>query len=241
MNAYDFRKSKFGVAVLPMGSTENHGDHLPFGSDSYEASAIAQDLARELPDLLVLPTLHFGMSEHYSFFPIALSLKSSTLTSVIWDIMASLHKHGIKRLLIINGHDGNIPPIDTAVREFKVAHRDMKVAVVEAWWEIVRQLVPKGTFEAWGGFGHGGEIETSMMLSLREDLVRMEYAKGVIPSLPERVQIKWLFDEITSTGSTGDPGKGTRAKGDLARKILIQHLVGFLKEMEQIDWKYEST
>jgi creatinine amidohydrolase len=92
----------------------------------------------------------------------------------------------------------------------------------------------------WNGRGHGGELETSVMLSIRPDYVKMIFAKGVVPDLPEHVQIKWLFRELTNTGSTGDPTKGTKEKGSSARRVLVECLVDFLKKMDQKDWKYES-
>ncbi len=240
ITGHDFKESKFRVAVLPLGSTESHGDHLPYGTDTIEASVIAEDLSGRFPNLLVLPTLPYGMSEHYSSFPIALSLRSSTLVSVISDLLNSLYKHDIKRILIINGHDGNIAPIEMATREFKATYSDMKIAVIEAWWDIVSQLLPKNTFAVWNGRGHGGELETSVMLSIRPDYVKMIFAKGVVPDLPEHVQIKWLFHELANTGSTGDPTKGTKEKGSSARRALVEYLVDFLKKMDQKDWKYES-
>jgi len=104
------------------------------------------------------------MSAHYSKFPVAISLSTETLMHVLRDVFDSLRKHGLNRLLIVNGHDGNIPAIDAATSEYRTVHPEFKVAVLEAWWVAAGQLVPKGTFQVWGGLGHGGEGETSMML-----------------------------------------------------------------------------
>jgi len=235
-NAYS--KAKFDKAVLAVGSTENHGGHLPFGTDTLVSYEIAKEVASRIKGLLVLPALPYGMSEHYSSFPIAISLKSETLIEVLKDILTSLWKHSIRRVIIVNGHDGNIAPIEIATREFKVSHPEIKIAVLEAWWVTAGKLLPKGTFEVWDGLGHAGEGETSIMLALKPELVDMEQARGVVPTLPEEVSLKWTFDELTPYAATGDPTKATREKGKKMKEVLVNYLVNFIKKMDEANWKY---
>ncbi|MHA1594373.1 MAG: creatininase family protein, partial [Candidatus Baldrarchaeia archaeon] len=213
MTGRDFRLGRFDKAVLAIGSTEYHGEHLPYGTDTLVAEHLAEAVAERVEGLLVLPPLPLGMSHHYASFPLALSLSTETLMRVLWEVFESLLRHGIKRLLIINGHDGNIPAIEAATREFRVKHPEMKIAVLEAWWKTAADLLPEETFEAWGGLGHGGEGETSMMLAVAPELVEMSHARGVIPELPAHVEVKWRFEELTPYGVTGDPTKATAEKG----------------------------
>lgn len=238
MLGYEYKTSKFDKAILALGSTENHGDHLPFATDTILAQLLAEEVAMKVDGLLVLPTLPYGMSEHYSTFPLTISLSSETLIAVLKDILKSLLKHGIKKLIIINGHDGNIPSIEIVTREFRVTHPEMKIAVLEAWWIVASQLLPEGTFEVWNGLGHGGEGETSLMLALKPELVSIKYAKDVVPDLPVHVQIKWTFDELTSYGFTGAPSKATKEKGEKLREALVNLLVSFIKEMDAKNWNY---
>src|SRR4030042_334562 len=161
---HEYRDGGYDKAVLAVGSTEYHGDHLPYGTDTLVAEHLAAEASRRVRGLLMLPTIPVGMSAHYCSFPIAISLTTETLMHVLRDVFDSLRKHGLNRLLIVNGHDGNIPAIDAAAREYRAAHPEFKVAVLEAWWVAAGQLVPQGTFPVWGGLGHGGEGETSMML-----------------------------------------------------------------------------
>ncbi|MFP3951731.1 MAG: creatininase family protein [Candidatus Bathyarchaeia archaeon] len=237
LNGYEFREQEFSKAVLPLGSTEYHGGHLPYGSDSLISTHLARELADRVEGMLVLPTLFYGMSQHYASFPIALSLSSDTLMSVLQDIFLSLNRHDINRLLIINGHDGNISPIDSASREFRESHPEMKIAVLEAWWETAGKLLPEDTFDVWNGLGHAGEGETSINLAINPELVDMSKARGVVPDLPENVEIKWRFEELTPYGVTGDPTKATAEKGRKMRGKLLEALVTFVNEMDKRSWR----
>ncbi len=232
-----FKAGGFEKAVLPIGSTEYHGEHLPHGTDTLVAEALAEAVAERVEGLLLLPTLPYGMSRHYASFPMAISLTTETLMRVLREIFQSLLGHGIKRLLIINGHDGNIPAIDAAAREFRAENPEMRIAVLEAWWETAVRLLPEGTFESWGGLGHGGEGETSMALAIAPELVEMEYARGITPKLPIHVQVKWRFDELTPYGVTGDPTRASAEKGEMMMKALVELLTSFIKEMDEGGWE----
>ena len=240
MTGYLLKENYFDKAVLPLGSTEYHGEHLPFGTDTLVAESLSKAVSQRVEGMLCLPALPFGMSRHYSSFPLSITLSTETQLHVLKEILDSLNQQGIRRLLIINGHDGNIPAIEAATWEYRVDHPEMKVAVLDAWWVTIAELLPKGTFEAWGGLGHGGEGETSMMLKVAPELVNMAKAKGHIPTLPEHVQVKWIFNEITPYGVTGDPTKATSEKGILIWNTLVDHLVNFIEEMDRNNWDVDK-
>ena len=234
---HEYKAGGYDKAVLAVGSTEYHGDHLPYGTDTLVAEHLANELAKRVKGILLLPTIPVGMSAHYSSFPVSISLSTETLMHLLRDVYESLRRHGLNRLLIINGHDGNIPAIDASTREYRVAHPEFKIAVLEAWWVAAGKLIPEGTFEVWDGLGHGGEGETSMMMRVDSALVDMSRAKGVVPDLPSYVEVKWTFDELTPYGATGDPSKATAEKGRLMNDALINLLVDFVKKMDERDWE----
>jgi creatinine amidohydrolase len=240
MTGHRLKDAYFDKAVLPIGSTEYHGEHLPFGTDTLVADSIASAVAGRVEGMLKLPAMPYGMSHHYSSFPMVLTLDTETLVRVLKELMESLNVHGVKRLLVDNGHDGNIPALEAASREYRSAHPEFKVAALEAWWVTAGELLPKGTFEAWGGLGHAGEGETSMMLRVAPELVNMNKARGHIPVLPEHVQVKWLFREITPYGVTGDPTKATSEKGIMMWDALVDHLVSFVREMDGNGWEVDK-
>lgn len=237
MTGHEFKTGDFDKAVLAVGSTEYHGLHLPYGTDTLVSEHLALEVARQVDGMLMLPVLPYGMSAHYSKFPLAITLKTETLMHVLWQVFDSLRKHELNRLLIVNGHDGNSPAIDAATNEYRAEYPEFKIAVLSAWWVTAGKLVPQDTFEVWDGQGHGGEGETSMMLRVDPELVDMKHAKGVVPDLPLHVDWKWSFEEITPHGVTGDPTKATREKGERMNDALVSHLVDFVRELDERDWK----
>lgn len=240
MNAVEVRKTvnEKTIAILVFGACENHGDHMPFGSDFIFPTEIAKKLATKVNNVIVLPAIPYGVSLHHDQFQMTMSINPETLVGIISDLLSSLIQNKIRRVLIINGHDGNIGPIEVAARSIKNKHPEMTIACLESWWILVGQL-KKDLFEVWSGLGHGGEAETSAILAVRPDLVNMESApKEVIPKLPENIRIFWKFDELTSTGATGAPQKASIEKGNEILQMLEDLLLSFIKEMELSDWKY---
>lgn len=238
MTYTDFKEGGFDKAILAVGSAENHGFHLPFGTDALVAQAIAQEVAQRVNGMLVLPPVTYGVSEHYGHFPFTLTLRPEILIEVLKDVFRSSIRQGIQRIIIINGHDGNIAPIEIAARSVKVEYPQAFLASLDAWWVTAGELLPQGTFEVWGGLGHAGEGETSIVLHLFPELCRMENARGVIPDLPSELTIKWKFDELTPYGATGDPTRGTPEKGKKMFEVLVDWVVRFVQEMEKRSWRY---
>lgn len=241
MTGNQILNGNFDKAILAVGSCENHGYHLPHGTDTFVSYMIAEKIAAQVEGLLVLPPVNVGYSEHYAHFPFTLSISCETMVAVLKDIMRSVIRNGIEKIFIMNGHDGNIAPIEIAARSIKTEYKDVKIASLDAWWVTAGNLLPKDTFEVWGGLGHAGEGETSMGLALFEELIEMEHARGVVPSLDTSVDIKWLFAELTDCGATGDPTKATKEKGLKMEEVLVSTVVRFLKDMDACDWKYNST
>ena len=240
MNAVEVKKTinEKTTAILIFGACENHGDHMPFGSDFIFPTEIAKRLATKAGNVIVLPAIPYGVSLHHDQFQMTMSINPETLVGIISDLLSSLIQNKIRRVLIINGHDGNIGPIEIAARSIKHKHPEMVIACLESWWILVGQL-RKDLFEVWNGLGHGGEAETSALLAVRPELVNMNSApKDVIPKLPDNIRIFWNFDELTITGATGAPQKATIEKGNEILQILEKVLLSFIKEMDMSGWKY---
>ncbi len=240
ITGHAYRQKGFDKAILAVGSCENHGQHLPLGTDTLVSYKLAKKIAEQVDGLLVLPPITIGYSEHYSHFPFTLSLRAETLVEVLKDVLRSVIRNGIRRIFIFNGHDGNIAPIEIASRAVKMEHTEARIASLDAWWVAAGQLLPPDTFEVWNGLGHAGEGESSIALHLFGDLVEMEHARGIVPNLPPHVEIKWNFAELTDCGATGDPAKATAEKGRVMEDVLVKAVVQFLKDMDARDWDYRS-
>ena len=240
MNAVQVRKTvnKKTIALLVFGACENHGDHMPFGSDFIVPMELAKRVARKSQNVMVLPAIPYGVSLHHIDFQMTISLDPNTLIKVIEDVFTSLVKNGITRILVINGHDGNIPAVELSARTIKDRYPEVIIACLEAWWVLVGEIT-KDLFQVWNGLGHGGEAETSAMLAVRPDLVNMNNApKEIIPNLPNNIRIYFKFNELTNTGTTGAPVKASIQKGQNALSALEDVLLSFINKMEQNEWKY---
>ncbi len=237
-NEYSIRDAKVDKAILAIGSTESHGGHLPFGCDTFISYKLACEVASRLENTVVVPPLWFGMSQHYSHKPMNITLSNDTLIRVLKEILASLAHWGINKVLIINGHDGNIAPIEIATRDIKLENPDFNLAILDAWWATAGNLLPPGTFEVWNGMGHGGEGETSIALAMFPELCHIDQAKGMIKEMDPNVKLVWNYQDLTDHGSNGDPSKGTVEKGNKMKKVLVDYLVAFVKRMDDQGWRY---
>jgi creatinine amidohydrolase len=240
LTALDVRRSPFQMVILPLGSLESHGGHLPFGTDALTAHILALDIAARLPGTAVLPPVNYGVSEHYKDFSFTVTVGFETQTAVIRDILESVYREGVRRIFIMNGHDGNIAPIEVAARMARVNHPDLKIVSLDAWWMMIGDLLPKDFFAVWNGLGHGGEGETSICMELFPELCDHSKAAGVVPQLPRNLDVKWLFKELTNTGATGDPTKGSAEKGRKMRQVLVDAMVKALSELEKSGWDWRS-
>ena len=164
------------VAIMPTAAIEQHGPHNPIGLDTMCCMAVARGAAEAAGDLdvMVSPPLHFGSSDHHRPFPGVLTLRSGTFSLVLSELLESLTLSGFRRILILNGHGGNILLIQQAARDFVLEHPDVRVAA-GAYWDIARpRLEAVQASREVHVPGHGGDFETSLMLHLHPELVRDE-------------------------------------------------------------------
>lgn len=204
------------VVVLPAGSTEQHGPHLPLGTDAMIAGAIVCETAGA--GELVLPTITVGASAHH--LPFTGSLAASTegyLESVRAPVL-SMARHGFRRFLVLNGHGGNTSFHDVALRGLKAEQPTLELAHAD-WWRLAG-------FEV----GHACRVETSLMLYLRPELVRMDRARadGLTPEPPVHGLV-WDWSAVTEVGVLGDPTGATAEEGSA---ILAAAVAALRREIE---------
>lgn len=240
MTAHQVKEGKFTKAILSIGSCEAHGQHLAEGCDTLVAYKLSKQIADQVEGMLVLPPVTVGYSAHYDSFPFSLTLRYDTVTQVIYDLVESVIRNGIRYIFLMNGHDGNIAPIEMASRKIKEKYPDVQIAALTQWWVAAGNLLPKDTFEVWNGLGHAGEGESSIAYYLFPDWCEPELATCVVPNLPEEVEIKWDFSELTDTAQTGDARKATAEKGKKMNDVIVKHCVKVLRELDEQGWKYHG-
>jgi creatinine amidohydrolase len=223
------------TVVVPLGSTEQHGMHLPLGTDAILGEAIGDRVARVLGNALLAPGLLIGCSEHHMDFAGSLTLSKETFSAVVGDVCHSLAHHGFGHIALIPTHGGNFAPLAKAVKAIRpelsavnlIAYTDLMGFMNEIFRVgKIREVTPEQAG------GHSGEFETSLMLSVRPDLVAMDKAQpgyvGDQLSIAALVFEKG-FRAATENGVLGDPSDASAANGEVYLAALTDLLVGFIK------------
>ena len=242
LTSHQVNEGGYTKAILAVGSCEAHGPHLASGTDTLVSYMLSCQVADHFNDLLVLPPITVGYSAHYDTFPFTMTMSYDTVTQVIYDYVESTIRNGITHIFILNGHDGNIAPIEIASRKIKEKYPEARIATLPAWWVTAGDLLPKDTFEVWNGLGHAGEGESSIAYYLYPQWCEPELAKGYIPdNLPYNIEIKWDFAELTSSAATGDPTKATAEKGKKMAEVLVKCMVDAIEQLDKLGWDYRTT
>jgi creatinine amidohydrolase len=221
-------------AILPLGATEYHGPHLPYGTDTIAAETLAAAFAQELGQTLVLPPMPYGVSHHHLDFPWTLSVRPDTLSLVVRDIAASLLRSGIGKLVILSAHDGNAPVAQVAARHLSEDHR-ISVAVFSGWQRKSRTALA-GTRTV--DLDHAGRSETSLTLYAAPDTVRLDLARAE-PNEPSshEIDVVGSFADIVPRGYSGDAASGTREEGEAIVAALTRLVVPRLRLLDAHGWK----
>lgn len=225
------------LAVLPIGSLEQHGPHLPVITDTASASAAAIRAARLVADempVLVLPGLWTGMSEHHLPFGGTISLNFAELHGVLSGIVRSLRAIGFARLLVVNGHGGNVEPLAVAARE--LAHQYGLPVIACTPWYLARARIAE-IAETAETPAHACEGETSVMLAVTPGLVRTDKFDDAVQQRPEPVPRYdgfsrfWSFSERAPvTGVRGDPRSATAEKGERFLDVHADALAAAIRD-----------
>lgn len=232
------------VILLPVGSTEQHGPHLPLGTDSLTAIGLAVDAALAA-GALVAPPLWYGWSPHHLAYPGSITLVPENLTAIVTDIGRSLAYHGFGRLVIVNGHrEANLAPLRLA--QTRLANQTGQAVVIVDPYYFGASVAAEIRESSPGGIGHADELETGHLLHLRPDLVHMARAVRRMPDerrffssdpyVPgDRAFAASSVDEYgrqtAPSGVTGDPLPATAAKGRRYHERLVLSLVALIDDL----------
>lgn len=225
----------FEVAVLPLGATEPHNLHLPYGTDTFQVETIAARACALATDqgarVVLLPAIPYGTETNQMKFPLAMNLNPSTLGRVITDLVESLETHGIRKVLLLNGHGGN--DLKWVLREL---HRATPVHLFLCNWYKVAADGYETIFQEKDD--HAGEMETSMGLAHFPELVALEQADSgdVLPSRFTAVNQGWVditrpWHLLTTNSGSGNPRAATAAKGQAVTERVCERIGNFLVEL----------
>ena len=225
------------IVVVPVGSMEQHGPHLPVKVDALLATEVARRAAlkaKTRQPILVTPTVWCGLAEHHMDFCGTLTLDFETFHALLRNLCRSIRHHGFRRIFLLNGHGGNIAALNVICSEL-VRELDGLRVVSGTYWtlpEVAEKFAE--ILEVQQNVRHAGEAETSMMLALEPELVDqsiLNQADGTpeIPFYGSGVS-RWVsFKEVSANGVIGSPSVATAAKGELLLEVASEGIAGVLQ------------
>lgn len=233
-----------GTAIIPVGSTEQHGRHLPVGTDTYVATTLAE-AAAEAVDVVIVPPLWYGWSPHHMVLPGTVTIRPEVLTELLFDVISSLHHHGIERFVLINGHR----IVNTVWMQIASEKAQRELGVTVKIFDPAYMSKDITQSLGFGPVGHAEEVESSHMLYRYESLVHMDrvvdnpiqptplysvdpaYPNDTLCYVPSTVESARKNAEIAG-GVSGEPSKSDKDKGAIYHKHLVDRLVAVVKALQ---------
>jgi len=208
----DVRDADADLALLPVGSTEQHGPHAPLGTDAYHAETVAEAGAERFDgDVAVAPTIPVGVAEEHRHFSGTLWVSPDTFRSYVRDVVGSLAHHGMDRVVVVNGHGGNVPALGEVTAT--ISRHDDAYAVPFTWFEAVGEHSEE--------MGHGGPLETALLRATHPGLVHEERVDEAREGASQgwgdwvsKTNLAHDSAEFTENGVVGDPGRGDAELGE---------------------------
>lgn len=232
------RLERTDTALLPVGAIEQHGPHLPLDTDTWDADYFCREVAERCssPKPLVLPPIHYGVSYHHDDFPGTISVSPETLSRLVYEVGMAAARHGVRKLVIVNGHGGNAPTLQFAAQ---MINRDAHIFTCVDTGETSDADIERITETP--NDVHAGEVETSTSLATRPELVEMDRAAAFVPGFSNRYldftsenSLEWYAHtaRISPSGVMGDPTKASAEKGREIWRIMIDHMTAFVERIK---------
>lgn len=230
------------VVVLPIGSVEDHGPHLPLDTDNFLIWQICEEAARRADgDILLMPPVSYGYETHHMDFAGTIDIKPEHLLHFMLDITTSVAHHGFERILIANGHGSNMPVLDLVARRTNLETGALCAAFM--WPSLAAEAVRKVRQSGRGGMAHACELETSMYLHLDPERVAMDKARpemgmpdsefiwmDLMEGSPVLLMDRWT--RFSKSGVSGDPTLATAEKGREVFEAVVDALVRLAREFK---------
>ena len=233
------------VVLVPVGAYEQHGPHLAMNTDTTIGESICKSIVgKSAVPCTMLPPVWVGISEHHMEFSGSLTLQQSTMTALLWDILDSLGRNGIKNTLVVNSHGGNIVPLNEALT--RISQKYEGTWALLTYWNLISKEIWDIRKSEYGGVSHACEMETSLLYYIDEDGVR----KNRIPDSNNVKGSKWWspemfgsnkiamykpFSELTKDGHIGDPKLATKEAGETIHNLIVDKSLPLIEAI----WKGE--
>ncbi|WP_166823352.1 creatininase family protein [Thalassoroseus pseudoceratinae] len=222
------------LVIVPIAAVEQHGPHMPVGTDTVLCTAVAEAAEQELPSqVLVTPTVWLGASSHHLRFGATLDADLDTHITVLCDIAVSLLDDGFTRVLFLNGHGGNVDPMRVAARKLQPMYQNAVIAA-GSYWDVAvaeREQLLKGDHKF---VGHACEFETALMLHVRPELVDKQFCSNageLVPSEVGDIFVSRDMTQRTQAGFTGRPDLATAETGEKLFQAIVTNLEATIQSL----------
>jgi len=232
------------LVVLPAGSTEQHGPHLPLDTDTFLCETVCLEVGRRIPDkVLILPPVPYGLNLHHIDFPGTIHIQPETFISFCLNVTKSVAYHGFEKILLVNGHGSNSPLVDLVARRTVLETRSLCFAA--SYFSFLRDAFDR--IRDSEVVAHADELETSLYLHLAGDRVRMDRAAAgndrvgqflSSDSTSPYVRFNDYWGRWTKAGVHGDPTSATAEKGRILFEAAIDGLIRLVDELRA--WPIED-
>ena len=239
------------VVLVPVGAYEQHGPHLTMNTDTVIVDSLCSSIVKcaDIP-CVTLPPVWVGISEHHMQFSGSLTLKQSTMSALLFDILESLHRSGISKVLVVNSHGGNMTPLNEAVTRAGSSFGGTWALLT--YWNLIRKEIGDIRKSEYGGISHAGEMETALQLYIDNGNVRTEQIpvanniKGSSFWSAEMfagnvISMYKAYDELSRQGHIGDPQKATIEMGEMVHNLVVERglqLINVIWEGELLNEDY---
>ncbi len=216
-----------GIVILPVGSVEEHGPHLPLATDCYQPLSLVDKIADRL-DAAIAPIVYYGNCNSTSGFPGTVSIEPETLRALIRDILLSLCSQAVRRIAVISGHAGrnHMASLKMAARDAVKRNQEARIMVFSDY-DYAYGMDKKWDIPEWDG--HAGTIETARIMALRPELVRKPLPPGHRAEFP-RFVVEHDVRDIIPRGYWGDPSRATEKMGREINEYLLEKIVKDMKK-----------
>jgi creatinine amidohydrolase len=226
---FEERIKEAKCVILTAGSCEQHGYHMALDTDNVLGHYLAMEAAKRC-SAIVMPNINYGQVWSARKFPGSISLSNETLKAVFKEIILSLENFGARNILLLAGHNGNAQAMKDVARELVNSHGFRNVWYFQQ--NTKKELLKHLEAEIPCNCVHAGEMETSMMLAVRPDLVDLDKAEADFPELPAAAKYRPVsWDEYIKVGSYGDPSLATPEKGKIFLDALIDEIVHLIDDI----------
>ncbi len=228
------------VVLQPVGTIEQHGPHLPLKTDILLAQTFCLEAGRRSPsDMVVMPSISYGFNEHHMDYPGTIAVDGETFIRYVLCVTKSLARHGFRKILLVNGHGSNNPFLDIIARRTIIETEALCGTFMP--YSLIRDLIGKMSECQWNS--HACEIETSLLLYVAPELVKMERAKAEIGfpiskyhwrslTKPSPLNMMDIWSRFSETGIAGDPTLATREKGKQLFEAGVAAMIELVKEFK---------